>query len=213
MYREIGIYGGTFSPPHTGHVRAATEFFHQLRLERLYIIPTAIAPHKRIDMSDNPSERLMMLHLTFEDNPDYNKRIFISDYEITQSGISYTAKTLEHFSKLFKMEDGFRITVLCGTDMFLTLAEWYKPELIFKLSRIAYIRREAQISKDTDRRISERTDYYKDVYNADIVALAGDPMEICSTDIRRMLAAGKPVESFINTGVQEYITKNGLYTV
>ncbi|MDD4773456.1 MAG: nicotinate (nicotinamide) nucleotide adenylyltransferase [Eubacteriales bacterium] len=210
MYREIGIYGGTFSPPHAGHIRAATEFFNQLSLERLYIIPTAIPPHKRINPSDNPSERLTMLHLAFEDSPDYNKRIFISDYELKQSGISYTAKTLEHFSKLFSAEDGYRITILCGTDMFLTLAEWYKPKRIFELSRIAYIRRETQ-DKDTDQKIGERAAYFKRVYNADIVALTGDPIEISSTDIRMMLSSGKPVGSFINPGVYEYIIKNGLY--
>lgn len=210
MPREIGIYGGTFAPPHIGHINAAITFYNQLKLERLYIIPTAIPPHKRIDASDNPAERLEMLRLAFEDHPDYNSRIFISDYEIAQSGRSYTVNTLEHFSRLYPAEDGFGLTFLCGTDMFLTIAEWYRPERIFELSRIAFIRRE-QKSDDTEQRIAERTCYYKSVYNADIITLTGKTVEVSSTGIRRMLSSDIPPGQFISDKVYDYIKKNRLY--
>jgi nicotinate-nucleotide adenylyltransferase len=210
MLYEIGIYGGTFAPPHMGHINAAYTFYNQLNLDRLYIIPTAIPPHKRIVTSDNPAERLEMLRLAFEDHPDYNSRIFIADYEIAQSGRSYTVNTLEYFSQLYPAENGFRITFLCGTDMFLTIAEWYQPERIFELSRIAYIRRE-QKSDDIEQRITERTCYYKSVYNADIIAVTGETLEISSTGIRQMLSSGIPSDRFIKPKVYDYIKKNKLY--
>jgi len=210
MRREIGIFGGTFAPPHIGHIKAAISFYNQLNLERLYIIPTAIPPHKRIDPSVNPIERMEMLRLAFEDHPDYSKRIFISDYEIMQNGLSYTVNTLEHFSKLYPSCDGFRITILCGTDMFLTLAEWYKPERIFELCRIAYIRRDLK-GETTDRRITERADFYKSVYDADIIAVMSDTIEISSTDIRHMLSSDQTPGFLINPKVYEYIKNNRLY--
>lgn len=210
MQREIGLFGGTFAPPHIGHINAAISFYNQLNLERLYIIPTAIPPHKRIDPSDNPAERMEMLRLAFEDHPDYNKRIFISDYEIMQNGLSYTVNTLEHFSKLYPCNDGFRITILCGTDMFLTLAEWYKPERIFELCRIAYIRRDLK-SETNDQRIAERAEYYKSFYNADIIAVMSDTIEISSTNIRHMLSSDQAPGFFISSKVYEYIKNNRLY--
>lgn len=210
MRREIGIFGGTFAPPHIGHMKAAISFYNQLNPERLYIIPTAIPPHKRVDPSDNPAERMEMLRLAFEDHPDYNKRIFISDYEIMQNGLSYTVNTLEHFSKLYPCNDGFRITILCGTDMFLTLAEWYKPDRIFELSRIAYIRRDLK-NETIDRKIAECADYYKSAYKADIIAVKSDTIEISSTDIRNMLSSDQNSGLFLSPKVNEYIKNNKLY--
>lgn len=210
MPREIGIYGGTFAPPHIGHFKAADIFLKQLNPERLYIIPTAIPPHKCIDASDNPANRLEMLRLAFEEHPDYNKHIFISDYEINRSGRSYTVNTLEYFAHLFPPENDFRITFLCGTDMFLSLAEWYHPERIFELSRIAFMRREKK-NAATEQLINERSYYYKSVYNAEIVPLEGDTVVVSSTEIRRMIAAGENAGMFINAKVYDYIIKNRLY--
>lgn len=210
MRREIGLYGGTFSPPHSGHTEAASQFLRQLHLERLYIIPTAIPPHKTNDPSVEPMYRLEMLRLAFEDHPDYNRRIFISDYEITQKGLSYTVKTIEHFSRLYPINDEFRITLLCGTDMFLTLAEWYQPKRIFELSRIAHIRRILK-SKTTDEKIDEYTKYYQTIFNADIVAVEGDVIEISSSDIRNKLSANETSGQFLSQKVYDYIKKNKLY--
>ena len=212
MHREIGLYGGTFAPPHTGHFKAAISFCSQLNLERLYIIPAAIPPHKMAVSQDNPAERMEMLRLAFEDHPDYNKKIFISDYEIIRDGLSYTVNTLEHFRRLYPYGDGFRITILCGTDMFLTLAEWYQPERIFALSRIAYIRR-GLYNKETEQSIAERTDFYKRIYNAEIFAVTGEVIEISSSEIRKMLYTGQTNDLYINTKVFEYIKNKKLYMI
>jgi nicotinic acid mononucleotide adenylyltransferase len=94
--------------------------------------------------------------------------------------------------------------------MFLTIAEWFRPERIFKLSRIAFMRRE-QKSDDMEQKIAERTRYYKSVYNADIIAVTGETFEISSTEIRRMLSSGIPPDRFIKPKVYDYIRKNKLY--
>ncbi len=210
MRREIGIYGGTFAPPHAGHFNAAMNFCSQLNPERLYIIPAAVPPHKTMVSEDNPSERIEMLRLAFEDHPDYNKRIFISDYEIMRRGLSYTVHTLEHFAKLYPPAEDYGITLLCGTDMFLTLAEWYQPERIFTLCRIAHIRR-GLYSGDTENSIIERTDFYKYFYHAEIISITGDIIEISSSDIRKRLYSAQPNDLYINKKVYEYIKRKKLY--
>lgn len=207
--REIGIYGGTFSPPHIGHVNAALTFYRQLGLDRLYIVPTSVPPHKRVSESDNPLQRLEMLKLAFEDLPEFDSGIFISDYEIEQSGKSYTVNTLEHFASLYPSPEN-RLTFLCGTDMFVTLARWYMPERIFELARIAFMRREAR-SAETDEIIAERSEYYRNNFNAEIVEITGRTVELSSSDVRCELAAGIN-GSDIPPKVMEYICANRLYT-
>ena len=138
--KPIGIFGGTFAPPHNGHVAAVNAFLDGCALERLYVIPTAIPPHKRIGSSDNPSMRLEMLRLAFCDHPLYRKEggIFLSDYEILRADTSYTVNTLRHFAALYANP----LIFLCGADMFVTLDRWYLAEEIFKLASIAYIPRD-----------------------------------------------------------------------
>ena len=124
---RTGIYGGTFSPPHNGHVSAAKAFFEQARLDRLLIMPSLISPHKPTAEDDVPQRRVDMLKLAFEGDP----RITVCDYEIKQGGVSYTYLTLEHFHS-----EGDTLCFLTGSDMFLTLDEWKNPERIFELAEI-----------------------------------------------------------------------------
>ena len=96
---KIGIYGGTFGPVHLGHIRAAHAFLDACCLDRLYILPTAIPPHKAVSQADTPEERLQMLKLAFSE-PEYaDDRIIVSDYEQKRGGKSYTILTLEHFAE------------------------------------------------------------------------------------------------------------------
>jgi hypothetical protein len=96
---ELAIYGGTFAPVHNGHIHAARAFFNAVKPDRLLIIPTLIPPHKQLDFADDPQDRLNMLRLAFENEPEYGKKLFISDYELSAPPPSYTVNTLRHFAK------------------------------------------------------------------------------------------------------------------
>ena len=98
---RLGIYGGSFSPIHSGHVRAACAFLEAMDLDRLLIMPTAQSPHKPKDPWASADDRLTMCRLAFEDIPAYHDgRLQVSDFEVKREGKSYTVYALEHFSPL-----------------------------------------------------------------------------------------------------------------
>lgn len=200
---ELAIYGGTFAPVHNGHVRAAEVFLSELSPDRLLIIPTLIPPHKQITYKDNPLDRLEMLHLAFEANPEYGKRLFISDYELNAAPPSYTVNTLRHFSA-----PGTHITFLCGTDMFLTLHKWYQPEEIMRLCRIALIKRETP-DAETEKNITAQSEFLKKKYGADIVTIKAAPLEISSSQLRS--GDDELRRRFLPSAVYSYIKEHSLY--
>ena len=197
---RIGIYGGTFAPPHEGHVAAAKEFLRQMQLDLLYIIPAAIPPHKQIDASDDPGRRLEMCRLAFAGI----RGALVSDMEIARGGKSYTVDTLRALSAPDR-----RLFLLMGTDMMLTLDEWRQPEEIFRLCYPVYIRREEAPANDA--RIVEKNNLYLQKYGKIVRKLPADVIEISSTEIRRRAAAGESLSGVVPGAVETYIRENHLY--
>lgn len=191
----IGIYGGTFSPIHYGHINAAKEFLNQCDIHHLYIVPSAVPPHKQIDNSDNPVLRYEMVKLAF----DGQNNITVSDFEIKSKDISYTVNTLKYFKNLYNAN----LIFLCGADMFVTLDKWYNAEEIFKLTRIAYVNR-GNINLD------DKIEFYKHNYNADILNVNMDSVDISSTELRLMISAGADVSMYIPPDVIDFIKINHL---
>lgn len=199
---KLGIYGGTFSPIHMGHVTAAHDFINRFELDRLFVIPTALPPHKAEVAGASANDRLEMARIAFADS---DPRIEVSDFEIRREGKSYTIYTLEHFAP------GNELFMLVGTDMFLTLDEWYRAPDIFKLADIVLKRREAD--RTSDRLISDRKYEYNTRFGARIHVIDVPALEISSTRLRELLCAGEPTGSLIPDGVLKYIRKNHLYSV
>lgn len=197
---EIGIYGGTFAPPHKGHVHAAEAFVSELSLDSLYVIPTAIPPHKELDFHDNPMDRLNMAKLAFGHIPN----VVVSDYEILNEGKSYTYKTLQNFHSLGNL------TFLCGTDMFLTLESWRFPEIIFSLAKIAVMPREDE-KKDLYA-INESAERYRAEYGAETIILNTPALPLSSTSIRRAIRSGEDISDDVSECVEKYIYENRLYS-
>lgn len=197
---RIGIYGGTFAPPHEGHVAAAKEFLRQMQLDLLYIIPAAIPPHKQIDEADDPECRLAMCRLAFAGI----RGALVSDMEIARGGKSYTVDTLRALSAPDR-----RLFLLMGTDMMLTLDEWRQPEEIFRLCYPVYIRREEDPANDA--RIVEKNNLYLQKYGKIVRKLPADVIEISSTEIRRRTAAGESLSGVVPGAVEAYIRENHLY--
>ena len=209
MISEIGLYGGTFSPPHLGHLSAARAFINQIKPDKFFIIPASVPPHKQLSGSDDPHMRLHMLHLAFFEETGCGSTIFIDDYEIKKEGVSYTCDTLEYYSLLFPAEKNFRLTFLCGTDMFLTLDKWKSPEKVFSLARIAFMKRDK--NRTPNSVFEEKSDFYRKRFNASIIEITGESVEVSSTDIRCKIAAGESCGGLIDARVLAYIKENNLY--
>lgn len=197
--QKIGIYGGTFSPPHLGHVRAAESFAAKISPDKLLIIPDFLPPHKNIDGGAAEGDRLRMCELAFS----HIENAEISTIEIERGGKSYTALTLTELSG-----DDRELYFLVGTDMFLSLDMWYAPETIFKLATICYVRRE---SNDVNAAlIKQKTDEYREKYGARIICVESDAVEISSSEIRELLGTSR-ARAYLSKSVYEYITEKELY--
>ncbi|MBQ9121259.1 MAG: nicotinate (nicotinamide) nucleotide adenylyltransferase [Clostridia bacterium] len=204
--RKIGIYGGTFAPPHNGHVYAALAFYERFELDALYIVPSFIPPHKQIDSNDDPAVRLEMAKLAFSSHPDYGKRIFVSDIELVRRGKSYTADTLAYFKE--KMEG--ELYFLCGTDMILTMDTWYNPAYIFATATVVYARREEDRALDGE--IDEKIKEYQRNYGGKVVPLNIKAYPLSSTEIRRRRQMGEAVDQWVPASVWRFIQEHGMYT-
>lgn len=197
---KIGIFGGTFDPPHLGHVKTFTAFFNRFPFDKVYVIPVYTPPHKQIHSSSSVEDRLNMTRLAFE---KISNKVEVSDLEIKRQGKSYTADTIRHF----KEQGCDEIFFLCGTDMLLTLGSWYNPEYIFQNATIVYARRENE--PEITKKIQEKIEEYELNFGAKIHFLETQALEISSTEIRNNV--DKDCSKYLDSEVLEYIKRNGLY--
>ena len=195
--RRVGIYGGTFNPPHVGHIEAAKAFITQAKLDTLIIMPAFIPPHKQTDNLVNCDDRLEMCRLAFGNIPNTE----ISDLEISRGGKSYTYLTLQELAS-----DDIELYFLCGTDMILTMDTWKNPEIIFTLAKICYIRRESD-NAISELLIEKCGDYFQK-YGADIIQINTEAIEISSSEIR---AEDGIWDRYLTANVIDYIRNQGLY--
>ena len=198
---RIGIYGGSFSPVHNGHVAAAKAFMEQMWLDVLYIMPAGVPPHKQMQGDANTWQRLKMCELAFEDV----EGVLISDLEIRREGKSYTVDTLRAMAS-----EEHRLFFLMGTDMLLTLDTWREPEEIFRLCYPVYMRREGA-DPILDARIVAKISEYQQKYGKVVRRIVGDPIVVSSTAVRRAVAEGKSIANMVPPAVEKYIRENGLY--
>lgn len=202
--KKLGIYGGTFSPPHNGHVNAGLTFLRQLKLDRVMVMPSRIPPHKP-DAGIDPLYRLQMTQLAFKDAPEYGETLFVSDWEITRKSVSYTVDTL----RFFHMQ-GYELYFLCGTDMFLSLDRWRDPSKIFDLATIVYVQREGE-SPAIRRMIDDAKYNYRLKYKAEPIEIITQPIDISSSEIRQMLETGNDVSRWLAPDVIDFIREKRLY--
>lgn len=197
---RVGIYGGTFSPPHNGHVHAAEAFLSLGGIDRLLIVPTFVTPLKEREENTSPADRLAMCERAFAHLPATE----VSDIEIRRAGKSYTAQTLAALTA-----PDVRLSFLCGTDMLLSMGSWYEPATIFRLARIVCMRRENEA--ENGRLLAERAEEYRRRFDADIAFLSAPPKEMSSSQIRERIGRGEDVSTLLPADVLAYINERGLY--
>jgi nicotinate-nucleotide adenylyltransferase len=183
---RIGVYGGTFNPPHLGHIAAARAVFELLKLDKLLFIPDGQPPHKPLPKgSPTARQRLELTRLAGE-QLGLGEKVETLDIELCRGGKSYTADTLAAVRELYP---GDELWLLMGADMFLTLHTWHEPERIMALAGIAAFGRSRA---DTEELFAvQRERLYRTYPFARIFTLTiPGVVEISSTDLRDQLAEG-----------------------
>lgn len=199
--KRLGFLGGTFNPPHIGHIAAARAAHDALSLGHVLFIPASLPPHKELPQKSAPaSDRLMMARLAAASLPYASA----SDIELSRGGKSYTADTLNELGALYP---GAALWLICGGDMFLTLQGWRRAEDIFRLCRVAAPARKSGGEKEN---IIAHARFLESAYGAKIDIIDNPVVEISSTELRESLARGVGCE-YLPPGVAEYIQNNKLY--
>ena len=197
---RIGIYGGSFNPPHIGHIQAAKHAVKMLELSKLLLIPAGIAPHKQMPAgSPTARQRLDMVRLAAEGQPD----IRVSDLEIKRDGISYTYQTVAQLREQYPAAE---LVLMMGTDMFLSFQNWKDPEQIIKNASIGVFYRGEPGEKEKITACKASLE----AKGAKVYLVENPVISISSTDLRRMLVF-RCADPFLPHGVGAYIRENHLY--
>ena len=199
---RIGIFGGTFNPPHIGHIQAARQAVGALKLDRLLLIPDRIAPHKVMPAhSPTPQQRLQMLQIAVAADP----QLQVCDLELHREGPSYTYETIAQLHELYPNAE---LILLMGTDMFLTFHHWRFPEKILQYASLGVFYRGTKGEQQSIRQQQTAME----AAGAKVYLVENEVLEISSTQLRRMLTFDC-AEPFLPTGVADYIREHGLYEV
>ena len=197
---RIVFYGGSFNPPHCGHVEAAMTISELLKPDKLLIIPSNIPPHKELaEGSPDTQERLLLTKLAFADVPEAE----VTDMELHREGKSYTATTVEQLLAQYPEAEMY---LALGTDMLLSFEEWYRFRFLLETLTLAVFVR----SEGEEAEMLRHAEYLKQQYGARIIPLRHEPKAMSSRDIRDMLCR-RMGASFLPEAVYARIIANGDY--
>ncbi len=194
------LYGGSFDPPHLGHLAIARQVVERFAVDRLVFIPASHSPLKDGTPTATDNDRLEMLRLATEGEP----RFAISDLELRKGGISYTVDTLRAWRQ---REPDTDLIFIAGMDSLLTLHAWREPLEIVRLCRFVTFRRpgiplpspeELKLPPDTAHQLLAQV-------------IDGPLFDISSSDIRIRAARGEPLSGLVPSPIAEYISANNLY--
>jgi len=188
---SVALFGGTFDPPHWGHLIIAEEILDSLNLDYIIFVPAAIPPHKLGKDISNREHRLRMLEIAVEDYPGFG----VSAVELYRDGLSYTVDTVLTF-----LEAVSDITLVIGADNARELQTWKNYPEIFDNANVVMVPRPGFEKIELDNEIAARIKY-----------VSSPLIEISSTDIRRRVAMGRSYRLLLPQKVARYIDDNGLY--
>ena len=197
---RIAIYGGSFNPPHRGHMEAARAAAEALSPDRFLIIPASTPPHKALEEnSPSPEQRLELCRLAFGELPG----VEISDLELQRAGKSYTFDTVEALRAQYP---GAELCLVMGSDMFLSFPSWYHWQELLAYCTLAVLSRE-----DGERQALEAFKAKLETENAaHVEIISHTPLPMSSSDIRLKLRKAQEVEE-LKAEVYDCIIRNGLY--
>jgi nicotinate-nucleotide adenylyltransferase len=200
MSRErIGLFGGTFDPPHVGHLILASEAQSQLELDRLFWTLTPEPPHKQDQLITSLEHRLAMVNLAIADNPSFE----LSRVELDRPGPHYTLDTI---NLVAEQNPDAEIVPVIGGDSLHDLPTWHRPqELLYAAHWIGVMRRPGE-SANLEELERELPGISSKVHYVDAPLL-----EIASSEIRSRIANGRPFRYYLSEPVYHYINQHHLY--
>jgi nicotinate-nucleotide adenylyltransferase len=195
---RIGILGGTFNPPHLGHLVCAQEAYRELGLDAVTFIPAAIPPHKPVEHEPGAHHRLQLCRLAAADD----ERFEVSDIELRREGPSYTVDTLRELTSRAPNNAHFLIV---GGDIAVGLPGWREPERVLELATLAVAKRRGTARGAVQTALGSlrggaRAQFFQ-----------MPRIGVSSTMIRRRVRAGQPIRYLVPDRVSEYIEQEGLY--
>ena len=213
---RLGILGGTFDPIHFGHPRAAEEVLEALELEKIYLIPAALPPHKDRNPITPFQHRLAMTRLAVKKAPDLEAM----DLEGRRQGLSFSIETLREFRKLYKTN--LELFFILGMDAFMEIKTWKEYQRLFHYAHFVVIKRPWVESEELEPfLLSLGVGFTRGDKGNDFVIPSGNVliykevtfMDISSTQIRGMVAAGGSIRFLVPESVRLYIMEKGLYNL
>ncbi|WP_042478146.1 nicotinate-nucleotide adenylyltransferase [Bacillus ndiopicus] len=186
--KRVGILGGTFNPPHNGHLLMANEAYHALKLDEVRFMPNAIPPHKEMRLPATDKQRMQMLQLAIAGVPYFK----VEKIELESGGVSYTYNTMH---LLQEREPDTQFYFIIGGDMIDSLHTWYHIEELISFVQFVGIKRPGTEAKTT--------------YPVQI--LETPEMNLSSTVIRQRCQDGGPLKYILPEAVEAYIREEGLY--
>lgn len=201
---KIGIYGGTFNPPHLGHMAAARAAMETLGLDKLLVIPAAIPPHKELPPGTPGEAHRLAMTQRMADSLMCPDRVETLDLELRRGGRSYSSDTVEELHRTWPEA---QLWFLMGADMFLTLEQWHQPEVLMRYAGVAAFAR----TRDGGGALEAQAAHLRAAYGArvELIPLPG-VVEVSSTQLRAGLSRGRGGE-YLCPQVYGYILMHGLY--
>ncbi len=195
---RVGILGGTFNPPHVGHLVCAQEAYLQLSLDRVMMIPARIPPHKPVEDEPGPDHRLALCRVAVEGD----ERFAVSEIEMRRPGPSFTVDTLE---ELHSHAPDNELFLIVGGDVAAGLPRWHQPERVLSLASLAVAKRRGTSRASVDTALEglpggERSRFFQ-----------MPRIGVSSTMIRRRVRAAEPIKYLVPDAVADYIHEHSLY--
>ena len=199
--KKIGIMGGTFDPIHYGHLVLAEQVRSNLALDSVYFVPSGQPPHKSNLLISDKNSRLKMVEIAINDNKEFN----IFDYELNQTGYTYTIDTIKAFRRL--VEPNAKIYFITGADQLMLLESWKDYEQLLK--EVIFVA--ASRPGHDEKQVVEKVEYFKKKYHAQMLHVEIPALSISSTNIRNRVREGNSIKYLLPDRVEEYIINNRLY--
>jgi nicotinate-nucleotide adenylyltransferase len=195
---RLGIFGGSFDPVHNAHLALARACQQQAKLDEVWFTPTAIQPLKQNGPRATDSHRLEMIRLAIKDEPTWR----VCSIEIDRGGFSYTVDTLR---QIYEELPDASLFFLFGADALHDVTKWKEPREILRLAAPLVVRRAGQPSPELDQLRRLCTE------NTQPQLIEMPAMDVSSSEIRRRVAAGQPIDNFVPGAVADFITRHHLY--
>ena len=203
---RYGILGGTFDPPHIGHLALAQEAFARLQLDRVWFVPAATPPHKRGQPISDAARRRAMVELAIAGD----ERFGLDTVDLDRSGPSYTVETLRRLRQ--RWGDEAWIGFIVGWDMLLSLPTWHEPvNTLATLDALIATRRPGYSEPDDDEQSLAELERSLPGIRAKLRMLSAPQLDISASELRERVAQGLPVRYLTPDAVCAYISSHGLY--